>query len=405
MHFTLEDLDFLTSDKGARVLGRLANEDISDTHKIRVLTALRKELTMTQAAAALETAILRKKAVEKFRDDAAKMFFTREALEQASDANIRRYRAATFTLQDKVDSQTILDICCSVGSDALAFALCNTRSKVIGLDIDPVRIRMAQMNADALDIQNVEFCAADVRQGICDAGFVFFDPARRTEDGKRAFHVEHYEPPLSVIQQWKHIQRMAIKLAPGVHLEQLVPYGGAVEFISVEGDLKEAVLWRGFGWQGARATLLVAGTAHHLTPSEHATAAFGEPRQWLCEPDPAVLRAGLVQSVAANLNGTMLDETIAYFTSAEKPIGKWAVWARAWRIRDWMPFNLKKLISYLRAEGVGHVTIKKRGVPMMPDKLLPKMKLEGDESCTLVLTRYKGAAIVLICDDYETRKD
>ncbi|MFN8372065.1 MAG: hypothetical protein U0694_04215, partial [Anaerolineae bacterium] len=64
--FTLEDLDFLASDRGRRVLERLAREDISDTHKIRVLTALRKELSMTEAAAALETAILRKKAVDKF---------------------------------------------------------------------------------------------------------------------------------------------------------------------------------------------------------------------------------------------------------------------------------------------------------------------------------------------------
>jgi SAM-dependent methyltransferase len=405
MHFTLEDLDFLTSDKGAWVLQRLAHEDISDTHKIRVLTALRKELSMTQAAAALETAILRKKAVAKFGDDAAKMFFTREALEQASDAHIRRYRAAVYLKESERTFGKILDAGCSIGSDAVAFAQRSKGYGVVGLDIDPIRVCIAQMNAQALDVRNVAFHTADVRKGIPDADFVFFDPARRTDEGKRAFHVERYEPPLSIIQQWRHIQRMAIKLAPGVHLEQLVPYGGAVEFISVEGDLKEAVLWRGFGWQGARATLLVAGTAHHLTPSDHATAAFGEPRQWLCEPDPAVLRAGLVQSVAANLNGTMLDETIAYFTSAEKPIGKWAVWARAWRIRDWMPFNLKKLISYLRAEGVGHVTIKKRGVPMMPDELLPKMKLEGDESCTLVLTRYKGAAIVLICDDYETRKD
>jgi hypothetical protein len=29
------------------------------------------------------------------------------------------------------------------------------------------------------------------------------------------------------------------------------------------------------------------------------------------------------------------------------------------------------------------------------------MKLEGDQSRTLVLTRYKGDSIVMICEDYD----
>jgi SAM-dependent methyltransferase len=404
--FTLDDLDFLVSDQGVRVLERLAHEDISDTHKIRVLTSLRKELTMSQAAAALETTILRKKAVDKFGTDAAKMFFTREALEQASDRSIRAYRSRLYELETKVTTDTILDVCCGIGSDALAFARpsshVNRGYPVIGLDIDPVRVRMAELNAIALGVTNAVFRVADVREGIPAADFVFYDPARRTDEGKRVFNVERYEPPLSLISQWTHIPRMAIKLAPGVDLDQLAPYGGSVEFISVEGDLKEAVLWRGFRWQGPRATLIRGTSAHHIKHDEDGgVAGIDDPRVWLCEPDASVLRAGLVQGVAANLNGTMLDETIAYFTTSVKPAGEWAVWVRAWKILDWMPFNLKKLVSYLRAEGVGHVTIKKRGVPMTPDELLPKMKLEGDESRTLVLTRYKGDSIVMICEDYE----
>jgi hypothetical protein len=397
--FTIEDLDFLATDQGVRVLERLALEDISDTHKIRVLTSLRKELTMSQAAAALETAILRKKAVDKFGDDAAKMFFTREALEQASDAKIRSYRSMLLILEYKGIAYTSLDVCCSIGSDSISFAQRDPRARVIGLDIDPVRVHMAEMNAVALGVTNALFRVADVRESIPEADFVFFDPARRTDEGKRVFNVERYEPPLSLISQWSHIPRMAIKLAPGVDLDQLAPYGGAVEFISVEGDLKEAVLWRGFRWQGARATLIRGNSATHIDQAEGwGTAEIDAPRTWLCEPDPSVLRAGLVQGVAADLNGTMLDETIAYFTTAEKPH---STWVRAWKILDWMPFNLKKLVSYLRAEGVGHVTIKKRGVPMTPDELLPKMKLEGDESRTLVLTRYKGDSIVMICEDYQ----
>ena len=71
MSITLADLDFLTSDAGARLLDRLAGEDLSDERTLPLLTALRREFTGAQAGAALELARLRKKAVAKFGDDAA----------------------------------------------------------------------------------------------------------------------------------------------------------------------------------------------------------------------------------------------------------------------------------------------------------------------------------------------
>jgi hypothetical protein len=114
------------------------------------------------------------------------------------------------------------------------------------------------------------------------------------------------------------------------------------------------------------------------------------------EPDPAILRAGLVQDAAEKFNGFMLDETIAYFTTDRKPDSPWV---RAWQILDWMPFNLKKLRAYLRERNVGNVTVKKRGSPLTPETLIPQLKLKGDESRTLVLTRLQGQPIVMICEN------
>ncbi|MFN8562171.1 MAG: hypothetical protein U0703_11250 [Anaerolineae bacterium] len=61
MSLTLADLDFLTSDAGARALSRLAGEDLSDERTLPLLTALRRDLTGGQAGAALELARLRRK--------------------------------------------------------------------------------------------------------------------------------------------------------------------------------------------------------------------------------------------------------------------------------------------------------------------------------------------------------
>ena len=115
------------------------------------------------------------------------------------------------------------------------------------------------------------------------------------------------------------------------------------------------------------------------------------------EPDPSILRAGLVQNLAVELNATMLDETIAYLTLDEQIA---TPWGRYWQIVDWMPFNLKKLRRYLVERQVRHVTVKKRGFPMSPEEVIAKLKLKkGTESRVLVMTRLRNNPIVLICTE------
>jgi SAM-dependent methyltransferase len=389
---------------------------LGESNALRLLTALRKDNAAEQAGAALEMARLRLKAVAKFGDDARRMMFTREALEQASDPLVRGYRAKAIlgdegvgvcrrqTPTNPLAFVSVIDAGCGIGADSLAFA---GAADVLGLDMDIVRVEIARYNAAALGLKNARFEVADIREGLPDGDVAFFDPARRDAQGKRIYNVEQYQPPLSIVQGWSHPLR-AVKLSPGVDLAQVAAYGGAVEFISVAGDLKEAVLWLGDGCEGYRATLLNGENVHHwnskglsatsrgLSPISPYTAdpTISPPRAWLVEPDPAILRAGLVQDVAASLNGFMLDENIAYFTTDAKPDSPWV---RAWRILDWMPFNLKKLRAYLRERNVGNVTVKKRGSPLTPETLIPQLKLKGDESRTLVLTRLQGKPIVIIC--------
>ncbi|MBK9123932.1 MAG: hypothetical protein IPM16_12575 [Chloroflexi bacterium] len=92
-----------------------------------------------------------------------------------------------------------------------------------------------------------------------------------------------------------------------------------------------------------------------------------EPQAWLIEPDPAIIRAGLVQPLGEALGAALLDPEIAYLTSAARPDSPWA---RAWQIVDWMPFNLKALKQYVRTHNIGRITVKKRGHAMTPEALL-----------------------------------
>lgn len=387
---TLETLEGLQSPSGQAALAALANEDLSDAQTLRLLTRLRRDFVPELAGAVLEQARLRQRGQAKFGADAAALFYTTDALEQASDPLVRRYRAL------KLAGAQVIDAGCGMGADSLAFAAAGCR--VLGLDLDPVRVAIAQHNAAQLGLSDrVRFQVYDLRTGLPElAEAIFFDPARRDTAGRRIHDVEAYEPPLSLMRQWQ-ADRILAKLSPGVDLAQLQTYPGLLEFISVAGDMKEALLWLNEP-VGRRATLLSDTGTLNWQAEEIPPRPLSVPLRWLVEPDPALLRAGLVQQVAAAFDGYLLDETIAYFTCAEKPR---SAWLRAWRILDWMPFHMKRLRSALREQNVGQVTVKKRGSPLTPEELMRQLRLKGGtQSRTLVLTRHAGNPIVLICADF-----
>lgn len=394
---TLADIDFLASDVGAQHLAQLAEAELSEAHTLNRLQKLRQHLTQEQAAAVLTMARLRQKALAKFGADAQRLFFLPDALEQASDPQVRAYRAHI----SGVAGQRVMDAGCSIGADALAFA--SAGADVLGLDRDPVRIAVARHNAAALGL-SARFEVADIRASLPEADLIFFDPARRDAQGRRIHDVEAYQPPLATVLAW-NAPRCLVKLSPGVDLAQLTPYSGRVEFISVSGELKEALLWLDGVPAGPSATLLDDEAVHHWPAMAEPESAVSAPRQWLIEPDPALLRAGLVRAFAASVGAYLLDVSIAYLTADAPPV---TPWARAWRIRDWMPYHLKRLRAYLREHDVGRVTVKKRGSPITPQALQKQLKLKGgqgrQEAATLVLTRHAGRPIVLICDEHPTNR-
>lgn len=347
------------------------------------------------ARAALEIAILRGEATHKF-SHAECLYFTREALEQASSEEIAAYRSERYR-----SFQYILDLGCSVGGDTMALA---TVAPTIGIDRDPLRLAMAQANAQALGLsERIAFIQADLMHPF-PFGFshlqpgsvpaLFFDPARRAA-GRRLYSVEAYSPPLSIITHWlSRFQAVGVKISPSVRLEQLRDYAAEVEFISVRGELKEAVLWLGSLKTASRRATVLPGP-YSMVEITSEPLPITPPRAYLYEPDPCVLRAGLVATLGVCLGASQLDPDIAYLTAEDKVP---APFARVWAVRDWFPFSLKRLRAYLRDRRIGQVTIKKRGSPLEPDRLRQDLRLEGDGQAVVFLTHLRGRPIVIICD-------
>jgi hypothetical protein len=270
------------------------------------------------------------------------------------------------------------------------------------LDIDFLRVSLAAANLQSVGLSaNVLLLQSDLAYPLPfkpGSTALFFDPGRRSNH-RRVFSVQLYQPPLSIIQNWlPDFPALGVKISPGVDLSELANHEAEVEFISLHGELKEAVLWYGpLKTTYRRATILPG--PHHLTANSPDQAPaipiqIGNPKSYLYEPDPAVIRSGLVTTLAEMLDASQFDPDIAYLTADSFTPSPFA---RAWWIEDWFPFQLKRLRTYLRQHQIGRVTVKKRGSPLEPDFLIHQLRLQGDQERVVVLTRLQGRPVVLIC--------
>lgn len=347
---------------------------------------LRKHFPEEAAKAALETALLRQKAVGKFtRADG--MYFTREALEQSSGEIISTYRARRFAGFGRVG-----DFCCGIGGDLIGLSAV---TNVVAVDADPLRLAMAEENLRAYGRRDkVSFVAGDLLTvALPELDAAFLDPDRRP-GGRRHLRIRDYAPPLDAVRARLPAEfPLGVKVAPGAPWDELQNYEAEAEFVSVEGELKECVLWFGsLKTASRRATILPLGASlsadRPADPEEP-----GEALAYLYDPDPAMVRSGLVADLGRQLAARPVDAEIAYLTSdchTRTPF------AKCYQIEKAMPFNARQLGERLRSMKVGPVTITKRGSAVDVDELRRGWKLTGPESRTVVLTRVLGRPFALI---------
>jgi len=124
----LTTLDALRSPAGEAALLEAATLAPDEAAYLKAHERLRKRYPADLAQAAIETVLLRRKAARKFAHPEG-MFFTRDALEQATTEPLARYRAARFA-----GLGVVADLCCGIGGDALALARV---AHVIAVDRDP----------------------------------------------------------------------------------------------------------------------------------------------------------------------------------------------------------------------------------------------------------------------------
>ena len=374
--------------------GRTASEHaaalVDERGELSALRRLGRDHGAERARAAVALVAGRRAAASKF-PDAGHLFFDREAAEQASGEVVAQHTAARFA-----GFARIADLGCGAGGDALALA---RHARVLAVDRNPARLAMLTANATVRGLQaRLTTCAADIASWATPDGIeaIWCDPGRRDASGRR-IDPESWSPPLSQVLSLTSGLPSGVKLAPGIDLA-LLPPEDEVEFVSHQGRLVEAVLWRG-GLASAprRATVLPEGASLAGEPDRGHTA-VGEPGRYLYDPDPAVGRASLIDLLAPALGAWKLDERVAYLSS-DQPAS--SPFARRFRVHAWLPFAERRLLERLVALGAGRVEVMRRASAVDTNALERRLNraLPGrGPVLTVALTRRGNQPLAIVCE-------
>ena len=297
-----------------------------------------------RAAPVLETALLQARVRGRVPDG---WLLTADAAEQATAAPVAAHRASRLAGRD------VHDVTCSVGAEL--DALRHTASRLVGSDLDPVRLAMARVN-----VPGVPLVRADALAPVTRGTVLVADPARRTASGRRTWRPADFVPPLdglvarpgfvSGVAPLTFSVRIAthtnlvVSTAPGLD-PALVPWAAEVELVSLDGRVREAALWSaGLATTRRRATVLsTRGPDWEVTDAEDDDCPVGPAGEWIVDPDGAVVRAGLVRQYGARHGLWRVDEHLAYLTGDAPPPG-----IRAFRVLEHGRYSEKTLRTTLR---------------------------------------------------------
>lgn len=338
---------------------------------------------------------LRVKARPKFGEFATRMLFTRAGLEQATRLAVAARHAGRFRAAGLAH---VADLGCGIGGDALGLAALGIH--VAAVDADEMTAAIAAYNLAPFG------SAVTVRQGLAEEADlsgvdgVWLDPARRTAGHAETARVrpEDYSPSLDWALSLAARMPAGIKLGPGLD-RGLLPDDVEAQWVSADGSTVELVLWSGALARAGvrRAALVLRGDdAWELTGAADAE---DEPARalgaFVHEPDGAVIRARLIGDVARSLEAGMLAEKIAYLTSDAALTSPFVA---SFRVREVLPAETRALSRALRERGIGRLEIKKRGVDVDPAALRTALKLRGDGSATLILSRVGAKRLAILAD-------
>ncbi|WP_233578229.1 class I SAM-dependent methyltransferase [Tautonia sociabilis] len=332
-------------------------------------------------SAAVHLAEARRRGRAKF-ERADRMWLDPTGLEQATAEAVSRHKATRFR-----GSSTVVDLCCGIGGDAIALA--REAGRVIAVDRDEGMARRTRWNAGVYEVgDRVSVVVADAeRFELPEGALVHVDPDRRVEGARRAAQrlADYHPGPEFLLGLAHRSPGGAIKLGPASDFD--AHFSGdrfEVELVSLGGEAKEATVWFG-GLVSCRRRATRLPEEATWTDRDGPPGAYASSRpldRWAFDPDPALLRSGLVDSFAEAHGLGRITEAADFLTGPSRVDSPFLA---AFEVIEELPVDVKALRRAALDRGIGTMEIKVRGMEIRPETLRTQLRLKGRGAASLLL--------------------
>jgi hypothetical protein len=378
----------LTSDEGQKLLDEIRQRR---TVSPRDILRWRRQAPPAAVTAALRIGECRRKARAKF-SKAEQMWLDPVGLEQATSEVVARHKAARFP------RQVIVDLCSGLGGDALALA---EQGEVIAVELDWARCQRLRWNSRVYGVEDrlLPCRGRAERFEFSRRAWIHIDPDRRTVGAGRSLHIEGYCPgPEFLNALTRKAPGGAIKTGPASNFNRWFSEPRfETEVISFHGECKEATIWFGDAVScRRRATKLPEGVSWTNLEGASGTlaATAAEVKSWIYDPDPSLIRAGLLDSFATSHDLQRLAPDIDYLTSHQLVANPFVA---AFAVHSVHPLDCRRLRHICKGLDVGPIDIRVRGLSHRPEELRDRLKPRGSRSATLILAGGSGPPRAILC--------
>ncbi len=389
----------LCSEPACAALAEWSTRPRAGADRLGLAKFLRSRFAPELARDLAEQFELRQRAAAKFAQP-ARMVLQRKGLEQATRLEVARWRAKR--VKHFAPKSAIVDATCGLGADALA--LIGEGLATLALERDELTASMAAHNLRELTGRNCVVLGSALKAPV-RAHYWYMDPDRRAE-GARGLDPESWSPPLSAVLGLARAARGAcIKMPPGIELGRCdLPDPNSSPWhptwVSAGGELRECSLWCG-EWAGAaqpgerEVARLDSGATLCAVPLSVVAWEVESAAQvrWLAEPDPALIRSGLLGNVALRTGARPLASQIAYLGSMN-PIDDPLL--EAWPVLATCALDPKHVRRMLAAHDVGSIEVRKRGHPEAAEVLAKKFAGPGSRHGSLAIARLERGHIAYL---------
>ena len=378
-------------------------------------------------AVALQQIAGRQKAKEKLPDWYATegiLYPKKVSMEQCSSLQTAEYKASL------VEGKSFADLSGGFGVDTIAIA----RKFEKGYYVEPQEelCELFQQNSKTLGVNNITIAQNTMENFIEEmkaVDVIYLDPSRRDVHGRRVVSLEDCTPNLL---EWKSVllekcNTLMVKLSPMIDLHQTLralPETAAVHVIAVNGECKEVVCLlthnapiNGICRDGARPvsttdTTIVAVDIYNNTSDDgtrrdamHCVSTTVETERttppsiatelgtYLYEPNAAVMKAGIFNSISQQFQVRKLEKNTNLFTSNELHEDFPGRIFRIEAVHEFHPRKIAKELSHLES-----ASIAVRNFPLSAEELRKVLKIKDGNAWYLFgCTLFDGRKVVIRC--------